>query len=363
MKGKFLLIPAVLAMGICLSSCGLMPEEEAVRTAPMVKEYKKNVYEFAAVQRSDLSVTERVTCRYVPLKTQNLSFALGGEVVDKVYVQVGDIVEEGQLLAQLELNGLDEDIVQAEIDVEEYRLRLAALEQQQDIQREISAMGWQALTYSERQRASQELESQLELERRKLEDALTVAELNLEELQKQLLKRQIHAPFSGTLTYVREYDEGEKSEFGIRAIVIADSSMSLFRAETDKWSYLNPGDVYQTTVNKKEYTITVADETELGLEAQEKTEGKKAMVYFTLAEPDFTLEEGDFGSIEVLLDFRADTLHLPIKAVKESGDKKLVFYLREDGLRAYKEVETGIENAKRVEILSGVSEGEQIIID
>jgi len=71
----------------------------------------------------------------VPLKTENLSFALGGEVVDKVFVHVGDTVEEGRLLAQLELNGLDEGIAQAEINIEEYRLRLTVLEQQGKVRR------------------------------------------------------------------------------------------------------------------------------------------------------------------------------------------------------------------------------------
>jgi len=363
MKGKFLLIPAALALGMCLTSCSLVPEEEAVRTAPVVKAYPKQIHEFTTVQRGEFFVTERVTCRYVPVKTETLSFALGGEVVDNVLVQVGDMVEEGQLLAQLDLKGLDEKIVQAQIDLEEAQLRLANLTEQQDIERRRNEITGQALSAYERMQAEETLEKKLALEMDGAKDQLKIAQMTLESLNRSLAQRQIRAPFSGAITYVRDYEKGELSEFGMRTIVLSDSTVSLFRAETVNWDRFAPGDVYEITVDKAPYTIMVADEASLGIEPQEKKPGKRAYVYFVLQEPDFTLEEGDFGYIEAVLEYREDAIYIPIKAVKESEDKFLVFYLREDGLRAYKEVETGIRNTKHVEILSGLTEGEQIILD
>jgi multidrug efflux pump subunit AcrA (membrane-fusion protein) len=211
--------------------------------------------------------------------------------------------------------------------------------------------------------AEETLETELELEMRTLEDALEVAEMRLETYRVELAQRQIRAPFTGTLTFVRDYAKGELSEYGIRAMVLVDSALSLFRADTGSWDIFEPGDVYEVVVKQKTYTITAADEEELGIEKKEKVPGKITPVYFTLQEPDFTLSEGDFGSIEVVHEYREDTLHLPIEAVKKSGDKEIVFYLDENGIRAYKEVTTGIRNSKRVEILGGLSEGDQIIID
>ncbi|MBE5772771.1 MAG: efflux RND transporter periplasmic adaptor subunit [Clostridiales bacterium] len=363
MKGRLLLLFAVLATGACLSSCGLMPEEEAIRTAPVIADYQKPLYEFATVQRGELSVTEKITCRYVPVKTENLSFALGGELVDKMLVQVGDVVKEGQLLAQLELNGLDEDIARAERYAEECKLQLAFFEQNCDVERRRHEIGWQSLAPADRQAKALALEAGFDLERRKLEDAIEISRLELEALEKALDKRQIRAPFDGTLTYVRDFEKGEASEFGVRVIVIADSTTSIFKAETEHWQAFEPGETFTLTISKVPYEVVVVDEASLGLEPREKKEGVRAAVYFTMKEPDFTLEEGDFGSVEVVLEYREDTLHVPKGAIESAEDKTLVFYIREDGLRAYKEVVTGIHNAKRVEILSGLEEGEQIIVD
>lgn len=363
MKGRFLLLSAVLALSMCLSSCGLIPEEEQMRTAPVIKEFSKRTNKFTTVQRGDISVTERVTCKYVPVKSENLYFALGNERVDKVLVQVGDMVEEGQLLAQLELNGLDEQIAQTKIDLEEAKLRLENLKKCHDLERRRNELEWQNLSASERMQASEVLETGLELEYRAFEDELNITEMRLAALQDELAQRQIRAPFAGTLTYVREYKEGELSQFGIRTMVLSDSTVSLFRADTINWHVFKPGDEYEIEVNDTMHTIVVADEASIGLEPQEKSVGKRAFIYFVLQEADFTLEEGDFAYIDALLQYSEDTLYVPKQAVKKSGDKNLVFYLKEDGLRAYKEVEVGIHNNKNIEILSGLSEGEQIIVD
>ncbi|MBR6767810.1 MAG: efflux RND transporter periplasmic adaptor subunit [Clostridia bacterium] len=364
MKGRFLLFPLAAAVSLCLSSCSLIPEEEAVRTAPVVREYTPRIHKFAEVQRGELSVKERVTCKFVPVKSENLSFALGGEVVDKVLVHVGEMVEEGQLLAQLELNGLDEQIAQAQISVEESKLRLKNLVRRHELERRRNELAWAGKSLSEIRQAEQALEEKLSLEKRALEDALSIAEMELETLNEKLAERQIRAPFSGAVTYVHDFEPGELSQFGVRAMVLSDSTVSLFKADSANWDKFKPGDVYEITVNQNAHTIMVTDEAELGLAPQEKTPGKRADVYFVLQEPDFTLEEGAFGYIDLVLEHRNDTLYVPKGAVKASSeDRQLVFYLREDGLRAYKEVKTGIRNNNYVEILSGLSEGEQIIVD
>jgi len=363
MKGRILSLCAVFALCICLSSCGLIPEEEEMRASPVVKEYTERIHKFSTVERGEFSVTEKVTCKYMPVKTENLYFALGGELVDKVLVKVGDTVEEGQLLAQLELNGLDEQIAQAEIDVQESRLRFEILEKRHDIERRRNELHWQTLSVSERQRASQAFEEAIELEMRACEDGLNIAEMELESLKNELAQRQIRAPFSGMMTHVREFKDGEMSQFGVRVMELSDVSVSLFRADSLNWDCFEPGDQYEITVNDTAHTIIVADEASLGLEPQEKVKGKRAYIYFVLQEPDFTLEDGDFAYIEAVLEYSPDTLYVPRSAVKESGDKQLVFYLDDNGLRAYKEVETGMVNTKYVEILSGLSEGEQIILD
>ena len=63
----------------------------------------------------------------------------------------------------------------------------------------------------------------------------------------------------------------------------------------------------------------------------------------------------------MLLDYRDNALVVPAKAVTTVAGQTVVYYVDEDGLRAYKPVETGLAANGMVEILSGLEEGEAII--
>ena len=104
MRAKYLIIPALLLL---LSGSELLPEEEALRTAPLIETYANEQVYGVAVERGDLILTESVSCRYVPVQTAKLSFALGGEYIDRLFVEAGDVVGKGQLLGRLRLTDLE----------------------------------------------------------------------------------------------------------------------------------------------------------------------------------------------------------------------------------------------------------------
>ena len=362
MRRKAMLLSAVLLAAMALSGCSLLPEEEEIRTAPLLRDYEREEYEMALVERGDLTLVEKVTCKYVPVQTEALSFALGGEYVDRMMVQVGDSVEEGQLLGQLQLGDLEERVSAAKGAIEELELRSAYVEELYQIELRRHALDSEGMDVQARRDSLDALEKDFAARRRQLEDALELQQMTLEALEKSLDERQIRAPFSGTVTYVRKYKEGDMCSFGDNAVTLVDSTMSLFRAETKYWDRFHEGDEFEIMVKKVPYVIVVASEEALGLPEQKKETGSQAYVYFVLKEASFELSDGDYGTIELIRDQRLDVLHVPSKAVLNAGDRQLVYYQREDGMKGYKEVETGITVNRRTEILSGLSEGESIIV-
>ena len=85
-----------------------------------------------------------------------------------------------------------------------------------------------------------------------------------------------------------------------------------------------------------------------------------AIANFT--QPSFELKDGDTGTLEIVLDERLDVLHVPQKAVSAADGKPIIYYLREDGMKAYRYVETGKTINARTEILSGLEAGEYVIV-
>ena len=107
----------------------------------------------------------------------------------------------------------------------------------------------------------------------------------------------------------------------------------------------------------------VTDEETLGIEKKEKIADKIAPVYLVLSEPNFQLEDGDYGYYTLVLDERYDVLHVSKDAISYAGERPIVYYVRPDGMKAFKTVEIGITVDDRIEIISGLEEGEQIIIN
>jgi len=361
MRRKYLLIPAVLLSTAMLSSCSLLPEEEEIRTAPLLRATVSETFELALVERGDLTLSEKISCRYVPVQSASLSFTLTGEYIDKMTVHPGDKVTAGQLLGQLQLDDLEDRIDDAESAAAELELRLAHLGELYDLELRRIELRSENLDSEEKQELLEALDRDFLSRRTSLQDSLALQRLTLESLRQELTERQLRAPFDGTVTYVKEYKEGALSANGETAITIADSTMSLFRAETPLWSSFRPGDEYDITVSRVSYPAVVTGEEELGLEPQKRTEGEKAYVYFALKEPAFDLEEGDRGTVELILEEYIDVLHVPANTVSSAGGQSIVYYKREDGMKAYKPVVTGPTVAKRTIILEDLTEGEAII--
>ena len=57
----------------------------------------------------------------------------------------------------------------------------------------------------------------------------------------------------------------------------------------------------------------------------------------------------------------AHVLSVPRDTVHEAGDKSFVYTLTEENVREIRYIETGLVGDERVEILSGLSEGEKVL--
>ena len=88
---------------------------------------------------------------------------------------------------------------------------------------------------------------------------------------------------------------------------------------------------------------------------------QSAQVRIEVDNPDFVLQPGMFVDVEVPVTL-PQTLVVPADAVLHSGLKTMVFVERAPGVFARTEVETGWEFGRDVQIVSGLTAGERIVV-
>ena len=351
-----LLLPAVML----LSSCDLLPEEEPVRTVTMVRSTDQTEYKTAMIIRGDIAQTRRLYCSYMPLRTDMLSFTVGGEFIDEIFVQVGDYVQEGQLLAQLEMEDLEAEITESRraIDAMEMELGYLAVEEEIELER-------QKILHSDPaalQEALDNVQESFAARKQTIEDNLLLERMHLDVLEKEKLEKQIRAPYDGMITYMRTFEEGETSRLRDRVMTIVDSSMSIFRVDTEHWKYLTEGMQFTITANNSEYSATVTTPEALGLPPETYKEGGYGRIYMKPDDMVVGLKDNDRGTFDLVLDARKDVLLAPVNAVATINGQTVVYYVQENGVKASKPVTTGLEANSMVEIIEGVTEGDMVVV-
>lgn len=337
-----------------------MPAQETRRTAPLLRETAAEDFTLTYVTRGDLRLTKKISCTYVPIRKESLSFAVNGEFVDEMYVKAGDTVKKGQLLGQLRLDGVNDRIEECEYTIRTLKLRLSQQEEARALalERADARFGGDEAA---RRSARDAVNADYDARRQSVEDSLGIQTLRLETLKKQKAQRQLFSPIDGTVTYVKQYKESSITSETERAVTVVDSTMSLFMANTEYWDALLVGTQVTITVSKAEYAATVADEAALGLPVTAHTPGEKGTLYFTLDQPALELEDNDRGSMTITLDGRDDVLMVNKKAISRAAGETIVYYQDAEGMKTYKPVELGLYADGYYEVLSGLSEGEAVI--
>ena len=359
MRKKQLSCLAVTAsLSFILTGCRILPEEETFPASPVIQSYEAQEYRLTSVLRGDLAITKNVKCSYMPAKQESLCFELSGEIIEGIYVTGGQEVKAGQLLAKIEQEDLAEQVDQLEYELQVLDVQKAYLMERWELEEQLLEAKYDVeSTDYEAQKAVVDAKYILQLEANR--DSVYIKELRLQELREDVQKRELYATMDGTVTYVRDIQDKEVSVEDRVMITIADMDSTAFAVKGDDAEYFEVGMEVVITKGKEQYEAICVDAAELGLALE--TGDNRA--YFQLLQPDPTLESGNSGQIEVVLDSRKDALYVNKKAIKTAGGKLFVYVLNEEGLRETKDVTVGAEFGNVIEILSGLEEGESIILN
>ncbi len=346
---------AALLPSMLLSGCGLLPAEDTGGRVVLVQATDEVSYELAQAAIGDVELTKTIYCTYSQLKEENLSFGVRGPV-QYVYVKTGDTVKEGDLLAKLYTDDLDNEIENLEYTVEKNEILLAQAQELKEFDLTALERSYSAgqMTNQQYQARVAEREESYKKSLQEYQDELYIAGLRLARCREQKAGSEIYAGMDGTVSYVRTNLQGSYIMEGNNAITVIDSTKCAFRSENMEYAeYYIPGEeVILSGGSGVEYVTTVM--------APEDAPDNEH-VYFALKELDFQLSVGTRATQKLVLDSRQNVLTIPISVMHLSAGQPYVYCEDEGGLKEMRYITTGLVGTKYVEVLDGLSEGDILI--
>ena len=332
-------------MLLSLSGCFLLPAEEEPPVMSVLDTETAETYNFSYVSRGDLEKWVSITCKFQSLLQEHLTFQYDGRPIGEVYVEVGDDVEPGQLLAELDDPELDQQLEAAQASLSKLQNDLEYNRTNLEIVEDSYTMEKQAEQYTA---AIERLEA----------DAAVAGQL-VDELTAQKQSECIYAGIEGTVSYIRSYDMSDKdSDF----IVVSDRGDACFYADTEHYESLPAGMEVVLSTDEGDVITVVTDAEDLGFPTPEVDRKGQRRVYFVPKTELAMMTDSSRAKLELLLDSRRDTLIVQARAVMFAGGQGYVYYVNENGIREAKPVEVGLKVAGKYEVLSGLTEGEALIV-
>lgn len=233
------------------------------------------------------------------------------------------------------------------------------------------------------------------LENKDLELAIKTNELKLEDLNTQLqtaeerlLEHKIYAPFDGTLT-LNDIERGNSMKQGDSLGNIANYDIMEFNIDVDELDIdkIKEGQDVKVTIDALPETSNIPLKGIVSKIAVEGTSSNGVSIYpVTIQiEENAALKGSMSANGEIIVNEKTDVVYVPVDAVQKRNGKSYVRVARGTGKGGrsqnpesgkinenaqqgfepqteQREVTTGISNAEYIEIVSGLKEGEAVIV-
>ncbi len=339
----------------------------------------------ASVKRENIATTLSIAGQFMPYQNVELHAKVAG-YIKHIYVDIGDHVHEGQVLAVLEIPELVAQVDEA---------RAAMHHAEEEIQRaksEVSrAQADEVALHANAERlvntdkvrpgliAQQELddatakdraaEAQVDAAKSSLAAArqqLEVAKASQQHYSALSDYARITAPYDGVVTW-RFSDTGSlvqagtSNTSGLPVVTVAQVNVLRLRIPVpeslaSKVRIGNTADVHVQATGEH-FTGKVERFTD-SLDPSTRT----MQVEIDVPNPNYHLQPGMYADVQLSANSQSNALVVPIEAVRHQGDKTAVMVLDPGDRVQSRDVQIGVQSSDRVEILSGLSEGEQVLV-
>lgn len=340
----FLVSGFLLIFTFCITGCSIIPEEEAVHAMPVISTEQTEEYALEAVHMGDVTKTQSVTCTYTQVTEEEVSFPMTGKEIEQVFVETGDTVKKGDILATLYLDDLKDELTQLNNTLEMNTLLLAQANEREQFERTRREL-----------RADEELpmeiQKQYKEEKETYSDQIYITNKKIETVQAEIAKGTLYAGMDGVVSFVRANLTGADSIAQSAVIRIMDEDQCAFCTEDMEYADLFiPGESVTVVVGNEEYETTV--------EAFDETSER---IMFKPNDTVFDISVGARGIVTVELASKKDVKVLSLEAIHQAEDMYYVYCLDDNGVRRMQEIEVGFIGDGIAEITNGLDYDDEVI--
>ena len=392
------LVLVMVGWMLFLSGCSLIPKEQEALAPPLI-EPAATQYDLEVIERTDLIDAFEGSAVFHSANSTEVYTRELGHRIKEIHVEPNQNVEKGQLLIELEQDDLEFDVTQQQIALNEANLDVdsakerkkeqeklraniekmksklqsihAEIKEQEGILKKLEDENERqkqqdkiANLQQKKQQQQQEIDM-MEQQLVKLSDInrdITRAELNVERQQNQLANfktkleaTKITAPMSGRITSLTDLKAGDTVEpFESLATISDPKSLRLVA----------------TPVGSRVDDLTV------GMEVQIDWDGKELLgevvdlpdennpdkdISIEVHDMPASIDLGERAKIQIIFEIRENAITIPTSAIRNYDEQQVVRILDGENLTEIG-IQTGLEVGDRVEVISGLNEGDQLIL-
>jgi len=332
-----------------------------------------------------LSSSLTVAGQFQPYQEVDLHAKVSG-YIRWIKVDIGDRVRQGEVLAALEVPELQDQLQGAQAEVRHSQSEITRAQSEVvSAQSTYAALhaDYTRLEAASKQRPGLIAEQELDDARSKDQEAaaqIGVAKASLDAMQQQLgvsnadsrriqtltNYEQIISPFNGVVT-MRYADTGSLIQAGTSSntqsmpvVRVAQSDLLRLRMPVPESDvpFIQEGGTVQVRVNATGRTFTGKI---VRFTRALDTDTRTMLTEVDVPNDDLTLSPGMYAETNIQLQHKDNTLTLPAQAVVMNGNQAYVLVVDQTNHVEKRNVMVGIQTANRMEITSGLHDGEQVI--
>ena len=330
-----------------LSGCSILPKEAEEEVIPSIQPPKISKKPMYSVEQTTLEKMINGSGKIMSLKEEVLSFKLDGKRLKEIYVQVGDQVKAGQVLAELDMTDVESQLKQKQLESRKNELQMI-----------------------DQLRRADELDPN-QLEQAKLDFEMKRTEVL--DMAESLKNAKIIAPFDGEIVTVSG-KEGDFitayspiftiSDLSQLTVAVRFDSEDLksvavgMKAKVDINSFGSfEGNVMRLPAPNADGNMGSYDS--YGNPLPEKPE------QFTIIKLDKKMSkdisrETPLGA-SVVIERKENAIVIPPAALRAHAGRTYAIVVDDKGNKREADVQVGMETATQVEIIRGLQVGQQVV--